>query len=128
MELIVIVILLIIVYYIVDRISESKYLKENPFDTKFKILVDELGSRLYEGIEVRLLKKSDRYYILKRINTPGFISQIDILYRKNSIYMKFNENLMGGTKIFSEKYLNVPDVISEEQQLKMAKDFISKVF
>ncbi|UMB52622.1 hypothetical protein MKD41_09760 [Lutibacter sp. A64] len=129
MELIIIIILLIVVYIIVERIVENNYLIENPFGTKFKVLVDELGIQLFKNTEFRLLKKSNRHYILVRNNSPELYYYIEIFYRKTSVYLNFNDTfLLGGTDTFSEKYINIPAKISEEQQLKMAKDFISKAF
>lgn len=113
-------------YFISNSASESQYLKQNPFGENYKVLIDTLGGNLYPNEEFMFMQKDSRHFYIQKSKTLSTASHIEIVYRKNSIYLNYYQNMMEMVTTYSQTY-NDTESMSSDMQINIAKDFVHNV-
>lgn len=114
-----------IAYLFSSTKNETSKLKEEPFGKKFKVLVDRLGSNLWDGEKFILIKKSARQYFIQKSKLPNNEGHVFIVCRPNTINLDFYEKVAGVTVKYSKMY-NISDS-SINNQNRIANDFATEV-
>lgn len=114
-----------IFYLISTSNSKKKQLNERPFGTHFKVLVDELGSRLWKGEQFILMKKDAREFYIQKSKTLSKQSHVQVIYRPSTLYLEYYENLVGVVTKFSKTY-NIENITPDGQK-QIADDFTKNV-
>lgn len=129
--MIVTIVIFIIIGFIVSRIingsrEDNNKLDEEPFGKKFKTLIDELATNLWEEEKYILMKKSNRQYIIQKSKTYNFESHIYVIYRVNTLYLEYYEKSIGVEIKFKKTY-NILNITTQDQ-IELAKNFSNQVY
>ncbi|APD07536.1 hypothetical protein UJ101_02032 [Flavobacteriaceae bacterium UJ101] len=124
MWLLLILVVIIVIYFLSKTRTESSELNSNPFIHTYPIIVSGINEYLFGGEAEFESKDAREHYLIKK--SLGKISYVQFIYRKNTLYLKYYENLMEIKTDFSFYYSNTNE-INQEQQHFIAKDFSNRV-
>jgi hypothetical protein len=111
----------------VGKNYHSNNLNQNEtFGKKYKVLIDELAKKLWDGENHILKKKSERQYFIQKSKTHHFESHIYVVYRTNTLSLEYYEKSVGVETNYKKMY-NISD-ITIDGQVRLAEDFANQVF
>ncbi|MGY0426804.1 MAG: hypothetical protein ACWIPI_08260 [Polaribacter sp.] len=117
----------VIIYFISASNSEKKQLNDRPFGTHFKILVDELGNRLWKGEKFILMKKDTREFYIQKSITLSKISYVQIIYKPSTLHLTYYANFMDIETKYSQSYTYNIENLTSDVQKRIAEDFSKNV-
>ena len=117
----------VIIYFISTSNSEKKQLNERPFGTHFKVLVDELGNKLWKGEQFILMKKDTREFYIQKSKTLSKISHVQIIYKPSTLHLTYYENFMDIETKYSKSYTYNIENLTSDIQKRMAEDFSKNI-
>lgn len=120
----VVIILAIAIIFIVRANKENKHLEETPFIYKYPIIISGINEYLFDGDAQFETKDVKEHYLFK--NSLAKKQQVQFIYRKNTLYLKYYEDLMEIKTTFSFHYTGI-EQIDDKKQLFIAQDFCDKV-
>lgn len=119
-----IIIAIVVIFIITKAKKESKTLENTPFIHKYPIIVSGINEYLYNGEAEFETKDAREHYLHK--NSLSKQSYVQFIYRENTLYLKYYEDLMEIKTIYSFHYTGIKD-INDEKQHFIAEDFSNKV-
>lgn len=119
-----IIIVVVVIFFIARANKESKVLDETPFIHKYPVIVSGINEYLYNGEAEFETKDLREHYLYK--NSLSKKSYVQLIYRENTLYLKYYEDFMEIKTNYSFHYSGIKD-INDEKQHFIAQDFSNRV-
>lgn len=115
---------IVVIFLIFQAKKETKILEKEPFNEKYHILIMGFNLALFKGEAIFETKDAREHYLFKNLLSKQ--SYLQLIYRKNTLYLKYYEDFMDFKTEFSYYYSGVED-ISVDKQKFIVDDFCSGI-